>query len=143
MKTDPMLQIDRQEIERFSEMDLTKVLETSGWEAILPNGLTDRQLVSVSDQLRGTLWGEGTRGPDGEPNGSIAMALLLMAKADPSLRTVDGEFELEGRMAKLHDVLMVLSMAADREIVSRILNRPNKEEASAILNSIESIMVSN
>ncbi len=135
-----MQQLDREQIGHFSEMDLTEILETGGFDAILPKSLSDGQLVCVSDQLRVMLWGEGARAPDGEPNAAIAMALLLMAKAHPS-SSARGELAFEGSLEQLRDVMMVLSVAADREIVSRLLNRPNEEESLTMLTGIEAIMV--
>lgn len=135
-----MLQLDKEQIGHFSEMDLEEILQTGGFDAILPRSLSDGQLVCVSDQLRAMLWGEGTRGPDGEPNAAIAMALLLIAKAHPS-PPVNGELSFEGSLEQLRDVMMVLSMAADREIVNRLLNRPNDDESLSMLTGIEAIMV--
>ena len=131
-----MLQLDKEQIGHFSEMDLEEILQTGGFDAILPRSLSDGQLVCVSDQLRAMLWGEGTRGPDGEPNAAIAMALLLIAKAHPS-PPVNGELIFEGSLEQLRDVMMVLSMAADREIVNRLLNRPNDDESLSMLTGIE------
>ena len=102
-----MLQLDKEQIGHFSEMDLEEILQTGGFDAILPRSLSDGQLVSVSDQLRAMLWGGGTRGPDGEPNAAIAMALLLIAKAHPS-PPVNGELIFEGSLEQLRDVMMVL-----------------------------------
>ncbi len=135
-----MLQLDKEQIGHFSEMDLEEILQTGGFDAILPRSLSDGQLVCVSDQLRAMLWGEGTRGPDGEPNAAIAMALLLIANAHPS-PPVNGELFFEGSLEQLRDVMMVLSMAADREIVNRLLNRPNDDESLSMLTGIEAIMV--
>ena len=135
-----MLQLDKEQIGHFSEMDLEEILQTGGFDAILPRSHSDGQLVCVSDQLRAMLWGEGTRGPDGEPNAAIAMALLLIAKAHPS-PPVNGELIFEGSLEQLRDVMMVLSMAADREIVNRLLNRPNDDESLSMLTGIEAIMV--
>ncbi|MBB6558745.1 hypothetical protein HNP48_001409 [Acidovorax soli] len=133
-----MLQLDREQIGHFSEMDLAGILDAGGWSAILPKSLSDSQLVCVSDQLRAMLWGEGTQGPDGTPNAAIAMALLLMAKSHPS-PPANGEL-FEGSMQQLREVMMVLSVAADREIVNRLLNRPNDEESLTMLTGIEAIM---
>lgn len=133
-----MLQLDREQIGHFSEMDLAEILDTGGWDAILPRSLSDGQLVCVSEQLRATLWGEGPRNPDGEPNAAIAIALLLMAKSHPSLPS-NGEL-FEGSMQQLREVMMVLSVAADREIVNRLLNRPNDDESLSMLTGIEAIM---
>lgn len=47
----------------------------------------------------------------------------------------------EGSLEQLRDVMMVLSMAADREIVNRLLNRPNEDESLSMLTGIEAIMV--
>lgn len=135
-----MLQLDKEQIGHFTEMDLTEILETGGFEAILPKSLSDGQLVCVSDQLRAMLWGEGTRGPDGEPNAAIAIALLLIANTHPTPPT-NGKHIFEGSLEQLRDVMMVLSMAADREIVNRLLNRPNEDESLSMLTGIEAIMV--
>jgi len=134
-----MLQLDREQIGHFSEMDLADILDAGGWDAILPKSLNDDQLVSISDQLRAMLWGEGALGPDGKPSAAIAMALLLMAKGHPS-SPANGEL-FEGSLEQLREVMMVLSVAADREIVNRLLNRPNDEESLTMLSGIEAIMV--
>lgn len=135
-----MLQLDREQIGHFSEMDLSDILETGGWDAILPKSLSDEQLICVSDQLRAMLWGESARGPDGEPNAAIAIALLLMAKVHPSSSS-NAELHFGARLEQLQEVMMILSVAADREIVNRLLNRPNDEESMSMMTGIEAIML--
>lgn len=134
-----MLQLDKEQIGHFSEMEISDILESGGWDAILPRSLSDEQLICVSDQLRAMLWGEATRGPDGEPNAAMAIALLLMAKAHPASSS-DGELKFAARLEQLQEVLMLLSVAADREIVNRLLDRTNDEETLTMLTGIESIM---
>ena len=135
-----MLQLDTEQIGHFGEMELSEILESGGWDAILPKSLSDEQLICVSDQLRAMLWGEATRGPDGEPNAAMAIALLLMAKAHPA-SSQNGELKFAARLEQLQEVLMLLSVAADREIVNRLLNRANDEETLTLLMGIEAIMV--
>ncbi len=117
-----------------------EVLGSGGWEAILPQSLTDRQLVCVSDQLRAMLWGEGSRGPDGQPNAAVAMALLLMAKPHLSELTEAYVFELEGKLEVLHDVMQLLSLVADREIVNRILARPDEDDVQSFFAGVEALV---
>jgi hypothetical protein len=135
-----MLQLDREQIGHFSELDISEILDNGGWDAILPKSLSDNQLISVSDQLRAMLWGEGLRGSDGEPNAAVAIALLLMAKSN-SAPSSDGELEFGASLEQLQEVMMLLSVAADREIVNRLLNRPNDEESVTMLTGIDAIMV--
>lgn len=135
-----MLQLDRDQIGHLTELDISEILENGGWDAILPKSLSDNQLICVSDQLRAMLWGEGMRGPDGEPNAAVAIALLLMAKENPGPSS-DGELKFGASLEQLQEVMMLLSVAADREIVNRLLNRPNDEESLTMLTGISAIMV--
>lgn len=134
-----MLQLDTEKIGHFGDMELSEILESGGLDAILPKSLSDEQLICVSDQLRAMLWGEATRGPDGERNAAMAIALLLMAKAHPA-PSQDGELKFVARLEQLQEVMMLLSVTADREIVNRLLNRTNDEETLTMLMRIEAIM---
>ncbi|MFN9476519.1 hypothetical protein [Acidovorax sp.] len=136
-----MLLFDREEIGHFSEMDLAHVLEAGGWDAILPQSLTDNQLVCLTDQFRAILWGEGSRGPDGSPNAAIAMAMLLLAKARDSEFAEGVDFDTESDMDLLREILMVLSVAADRELVSRLLKRPSDQKDLSVLTGIEALVM--
>lgn len=122
--------------ENLNGEDLMNVLETGGWEAILPTGLSDKQLVHLVDQLRGFLWGEGELGPSEETSAAITPALLLLMKIDPSFAPFDESLPLGGGERLLRDLLLVLHVAANQEIVNRLLKRPLEAESLAILTGI-------
>lgn len=135
-----MLQLDKEKFGHFSESDLLTVVNLNGWRGVLPQNLTDSQLVCVSDQLRAILLGEGSRGPDGKPNAAMTMALLLLARGR-QLELCDEEgLVLEGDLELLSEIFMVLSVAADRELVGRLLNRPSDRDDLSLLAGIEAMI---
>ncbi|MFN9476520.1 hypothetical protein [Acidovorax sp.] len=137
-----MLKLDPQNFENFSEEDLLRLLGAGGWESILPRNLNDAQLTCLSDQLRRMLSTDRPRGPDGRVNAAVAMAILLVARAHRSELAEQGSLQLEGDFETLRDVMIVLSMAADREIVSRVLDRPGDDDAFSLFDSIDEIAAS-
>lgn len=135
-----MLQLDREKFGHFSESAVLEILDLSGWKGVLPQNLTDSQLVCVSDQLRAILLGEGSKGPDGKANAAITMALLLLARGRQSELFDDEGLLLERDLEVLREMLMLLSVAADRELVGRLLNRPSDSEDLSLLAGIEAMI---
>ena len=68
------------------------------------------------------------------------MALLLMAKPHLSELTEAYVFELEGKLEVLHDVMQLLSLVADREIVNRILARPDEDDVQSFFAGVEALV---
>lgn len=138
-----MLHLSRNKNHQFSGQDLVNILETRGWEAILPRSLSDSQLVRLSDQLRGFLWDEGALRPDEDPNAAIELALLLMAKVNPSLFPLNQDLPWGGKKRLLRDVLLVLHVEASREVLSRTVNRCDAKESLEMLSGISNLVGAN
>lgn len=135
-----MLKLEPREVENFSDEALVTLLEAGGWESILPQNLTDVQLISVADQCRELLEGTGSTKSGGQCKAVVAMAMLLVSNAYGSDPAVECDFTQRSDMEVVRDVLAVLSMASDREIVSRLLRRPNEDESLLLFASVAAIV---
>lgn len=135
-----MLPLNIKVADSFSGEDLMKILETDGWEAILPNGLPDHQLVRLADQLRGFLWDEGELNPDEKTSAAIALALLLLAKVDPSSLPYNESLPWGGKEELLRNILMTLHVAANQEIIYRLLRRQSDAASLSVLTGINAEM---
>lgn len=135
-----MLKLDLREVENFSDEDVVTLLGEDGWESILPQNLTDAQLVSVADQFRELLGGPGSMAPKEKCKAAVAMAMLLVANAYGSDLAAECDFMSRSDMDLVRDVLAVLSMASDREIVNRVLNRSGEDECFNLLANVAGIV---
>jgi len=131
-----MLQHELDDTEQFSGEDLMRILESGGWEEILPKSLPDHRLVSLANQLRGFLWDEEELECGEDTTAALTLALLLLTKVDPSCLPFDESLPWGGKEKLLREILMVLHVAVHQEIVNRLLSRPNDEESLAVLTGI-------
>jgi len=114
-----MLRLEKATLGKFGAQEMLGLITSRGWEAILPDALDDRQLLSVSDQLRDLLSGVGSNEDHDPARAALPLALLLLSKAGAKR---SGE-NLEVGLETLHEALCLLSTAVDREIVNRMLHR--------------------
>lgn len=115
--------------EQFSAEDLVRILESGGWEEILPKSLPDHRQVSLADQLRGFLWDKGELKSDEGTAAALTVALFLLKKVVPFCLPFDESRPWGGRGKLLRKILMVLHLAAHQEIVNRLINRRNDAES--------------
>ena len=114
-----MLRLEKATLGKFGAQDMMGLITSTGWEAILPDALDDKQLLLVSDQFRDLLSGAGWN-EDQDPTGAaLPLALLLLSEAGAK-RSGDS---LEVGLETLREVLCLLCTAVDREIVNRMLQR--------------------
>lgn len=114
-----MLRVEKATLGKFAVQDMMSLITSRGWEAILPDGLDDKQLLLVSDQFRDLLAGVGWNADHDPARAALPLALLLLSKAGAK-RSGDS---LEVGMETLQEALCLLSTAVDREIVNRMLQR--------------------
>lgn len=114
-----MLRLEKATLGKFGAQDMMGLITSTGWEAILPDALNDKQLLLVSDQFRDLLSGAGWNGDQDPAGAALPLALLLLSKAGAK-RSGDS---LEVGLETLREVLCLLSTAVDREIVNRMLQR--------------------
>lgn len=114
-----MLRLEKATLGKFGAQDMMGLIESRGWEAILPDVLEDHHLLQVSNQLRDLLSGIDWNGDQDPAGAALPLALLLLSKAGAK-RSGDS---LEVGMETLQEALCLLSTAVDREIVNRMLQR--------------------
>jgi len=118
----------------FGETELTALLEAGGWEAILPSALQDGQLLAVANEMRDLVFDQNANATRGPGSAALAMTLLLIAINQPSRWGRSNSLDLE--IETLHDVLELVSASVDREIVDRVLKRPNAHSGAALMQAI-------
>lgn len=114
-----MLRVEKTSLGHFGEPELAALIDSRGWQSVLPHALGDQQLLLVADQLRDLLSGQCWDEARGPGSAALPIALLLLSKAGPQ-----GQGNgLNVKIATLHEVMTLLSVTVDREIVNRILQR--------------------
>lgn len=114
-----MLRLEKATLGKFGAQDMMGLVQSRGWEAILPDALDDNHLLLVSDQFRDLLSGVGWNGDHDPARAALPIALLLLSRAGAK-RLGDS---LEIGMDTLQEALCLLNTAVDREIVNRLLQR--------------------
>lgn len=131
-----MPQHELEATKQFSGEDLLTILESGGWEEILPKSQPHHRLVSLANQLRGFLCDEGELEPGEDTPAAVTLALLLLPKVDPSSLPFDESLPWVGKEKLLREILIVLFVAVHQKIVNRLLNRPNDAESLAVQTGI-------
>lgn len=124
-----MLHVERSQIGRFDHTDVSAIFRESGWKALLPNALSDSQLLRAAQDLR-TLLSNDSWDPNYQDEGpAIPMTLLLLEACRKEGHTGEGsKFE----MSTLQEVMAMLSLTVDREIVSRLLGVASDDADEAL-----------
>ena len=105
--------------------------------SVLPDALDDQQLLLVSSQLRDLLSGQGWDTTQGPGSAALPMSLLLLCKAGFT-RQAKG---LEIEMVTLHEAMTLLSVTVDREIVNRMLVRPDDAIGPELMQGLKELVL--
>lgn len=132
-----MLRVDKTTLGNFGEPELGGLIDSRGWQSVLPDALDDQQLLLVSGQLRDLLSGQGWDATQGPGSAALPMSLLLLCKAGFT-RHADG---LEIEMATLHEAMTLLSVTVDREIVNRMLQRPDDAIGPELMQGLKELVL--
>jgi hypothetical protein len=132
-----MLRLEKTTLGNFGATDMVRLIQTHGWEAILPDALDEKYLLLVADQFRDLLAGVGWNGTHDTARAALPLALLLLSKAGAE-RVGD---HLEVGLETLQATLCFLSTAVDREIVNRILQRQDATPVgSSVIEGLEMLI---
>lgn len=127
-----MLRLEKVDLGKFGEPELASLINLRGWQSVLPDALSDQQLLLISDQLRDLLAGQGWDTTQGPGSAALPISLLLLSKAGAK-RLGKG---LDVKMDTLHEAMTLLSVTVDREIVSRMLNRQDGNIGSGLMQGL-------
>jgi hypothetical protein len=117
-----MLRVEKATLGKFGEAELASLINARGWQSVLPDSLSDHQLLLISDQLRDLLAGQGWDAARGPGSAALPMSLLLLSKAGAKPLKKG----LNVGMEALHEAMTLLSVTVDREIVNRMLHRKDE-----------------
>jgi len=129
-----MLRVDRATLVPFGEEELRALIRSKGLKSILPDALDDAQLLQLSDQLRDLLSGKGWDKGRGKGSAALPMTLLLLSKAGANHEDIVTD------MAMLHEVATLISIAADREVVNRTIQRRDLFMRSELMETLKAIV---
>ncbi len=121
-----MLHINRSEIGRFDHADVSAIFQAGGWRALLPNALSDSHLLRTAEDLRSLLSDDEWDNQRTHESPVFAMAILLLENCNP------GGGAPQYDVSTLQDAMSMLSLTADREIVSRLLDDQSDETEDAL-----------
>ena len=132
-----MLRLEKATLGNFGATDMVRLIQTHGWEAILPDALDEKHLLLVADQFRDLLAGVGWNGGHDTARAALPIALLLLSKAGAE-RVGD---QLEVGLETLQAALCFLSTSVDREIVNRMLERQDATPVgSGVMEGLEMLV---
>lgn len=129
-----MLSVDKATLAPFGEEELQALIKSKSWKSILPSALGDAQLLQLSDQLRDLLSGKGWDTGRGKGSAALPMTLLLLSQAGAKHQDLVSDMEM------LHEVMMLLSIAADREIVDRMIQHRDLFTGSDLMDTFKGIV---
>lgn len=132
-----MLRVERASLGQFGEPELEALIQSGGWQSVMPHALPDVQLLGVAGQLRGLLSGQGWDNAQGQGSAALAMTLLLLSKGRSKRPGQDKLLDVE--MATLHEVMTLLSVTVDREIVNRMLDHKEDATGPNLMQGIEEL----
>lgn len=134
-----MLRVEKTTLGTFGEPELAGLINSRGWESVLPDALDDQHLLLVSEQLRDLLAGKGW--DDNRGRGSAALPISLLLLSEASAERLGKGFDVA--MSTLHEAMTLLSITIDREIVSRILHRKDGPTGAELMESLRVLAQSN
>lgn len=129
-----MLCVDKATLIPFGEEELQVLIKSKSWESMLPSALGDEQLLQLSYQLRDLLSGRALDAGGGKGSAALPMTLLLLSKAGAT------HHDLMTDMDMVHEVMMLLSIAADREIVNRMIQNRDRFTGADLMETLKGIV---
>lgn len=124
-----MLRVEKATLGKFGEAELASLINARGWKSVLPDSLSDQQLLLISDQLRDLLAGQGWDAARGPGSAALPISLLLLSKAGAKPLNKG----LNVGMEALHEVMTIFNVTVDREIVNRMLHRSDETLSSGMM----------
>lgn len=125
-----MLFIEHPETGQFGHAEVTSIFKQGGWKALLPNALSDSQLLSASRGLRSLLYSNDWEDHPDQASPVVTMAILLLISCSPEANAT--EHTRQFGLSTLQQAMTMLSLDVDREIVSRVLGESSDEPEEAL-----------
>lgn len=134
-----MLSIARSEIGHFGHADVTSIFKAGGWKALLPNALSDSQLLCTALGLHSFLYSDDLEEDHHEASPIVTMAILMLVSCVPEITA--SESPQKFGLSTLQQVMAMLSLNVDREIASRVLGVQSDETEEALTEVLRAIAV--
>ena len=131
-----MMRVQKKDLGQFGETELAALIQSRGWQSVLPHALGDQQLLLVADQLHDLLSGHGWDAARGPGSAALPITLLLLSKAGVPRQGQGMDVE----MGTLHEAMTLLSVTVDREIVRRMLQREDEATDPGLMQSLEELV---
>ena len=131
-----MLRVEKANLGQFGEPELATLIDSRGWQSVLPHALGDQQLLLVADQLRDLLSGQCWDAARGPGSAALPITLLLLSKAAVKRQGKS----LDVKVDTLHEVMTLLSVTVDREIVNRLLERRDDTPSPGLMQGIKELV---
>ena len=131
-----MMRVQKKDLGQFGETELAALIQSRGWQSVLPHALGDQQLLLVADQLHDLLSGHGWDAARGPGSAALPITLLLLSKAGVPRQGRGMDVE----MATLHEAMTLLSVTVDREIVRRMLQRGDDATDPGLMQGLEELV---
>ena len=131
-----MLRVEKANLGQFGEPELATLIDSRGWQSVLPHALGDQQLLLVADQLRDLLSGQYWDAARGPGSAALPITLLLLSKAAVKRQGKS----LDVKVDTLHEVMTLLSVTVDREIVNRLLERRDDTPSPGLMQGIKELV---
>lgn len=128
--TNIMLFIERTEIGNFGHADVTSIFKKSGWRGLLPNALSDSQLLCTARGLRSLLYSDRWEEEHHLASPVMQMAILLLISCSQEVDAIEDTQQFG--LSTLQQAMAMLSLNVDREIVSRVLGEQSDETVEAL-----------
>ena len=131
-----MLRVEKTSLGHFGEPELAALIDSRGWQSVLPHAMGDQQLLLVADQLHDLLAGHGWDAARGPGSAALPITLLLLSKAGVPCQGQGMDVE----MGTLHEAMTLLSVTVDREIVRRMLQRGDDATDPGLMQGLEELV---
>jgi|SRR5450830_723156 len=129
-----MLHVEKKTLSPFGKNEIQALLTQKGWRGLLPHALSDDHLLRLADQLRDIFSGSVWCDDQGSSDAAMPVTLVLLSKAGATPE------ELEGDMDLVQGVMTLLTIMTEREIVGRILKRPDGPSDQGLMKELEEVV---
>lgn len=129
-----MLHVEKKTLSPFGKNEIQALLTLKGWQGLLPHALSDDHLLRLADQLRDLCSGREWCDEQGSSDAAMPVALALLSRAGATPEELSGDMDL------VQGVITLLTIMTEREIVGRMLQRPDSPADQGLVKELEEVV---